>query len=287
MKAKILRVVLVLCLIVITVSACRSSAPSYDIYTPVIEENDLYEAQDRENAGVFSAQDQGHDDEVHDNNNDIMLQDEIISSSLTTTDTPYGTYILPTPTTTGTITVEEAIASRRSRRRFYDRQLTAQQLSQILWAAYGITSPYGLRTAPSAGAIYPLEIYVAIGNVDGLAPGIYRYIVYDHTLERVVSGDVRSALADAAVGQRSVNDAPITILYSANFDSMLPRYGERGVMYTHIEVGHSAQNVYLQAEALGLGTVAVGAFIDELVSELFLLPYGVTPLYLMPVGYFY
>jgi len=145
----------------------------------------------------------------------------------------------------------------------------------------------GLRTTPSAGALYPLEIYVIVGNVEGLEPGVYRYISEDHTLERVIYGDIRAELTEAALRQRMVRDAPITLFYSAVFSRMTPRYGERGILYTYIEVGHSAQNVYLQAEALGLGTVAIGAFIDEHVREILNLPEDQEPLYLMPIGYYY
>jgi SagB-type dehydrogenase family enzyme len=202
------------------------------------------------------------------------------------------TYILPAPRTAGEMSVEQALSERRSRRNFQDTAISAEQLSQILWAAYGITQPRpdaqrgGLRTTPSAGAIFPLQIYVVIGNVEGIEPGVYRYISEEHKIVQIVAGDVRNALADAALGQNSVRNAPAIVAYSADFAVMLPRYGERGIMYTYIEVGHSAQNVYLQAEALGLGTVAVGALVDDDVAEVLNLPENETPLYLMPFGYF-
>ncbi|MCL1877714.1 MAG: SagB/ThcOx family dehydrogenase [Defluviitaleaceae bacterium] len=201
-------------------------------------------------------------------------------------------YILPEPRTDSNMSVEQALAQRRSRRNFQDKALSAEQLSQILWATYGITEPRpdaprgGLRTTPSAGALFPLEIYVVIGNVEGIEPGVYRYISEENKIVQVISGDVRSSLAAAALGQRSVQNAPAILAISADFEIMLPRYGERGIMYIYIEVGHSAQNVYLQAEALGLGTVAVGAFIDDQVAEVLNLPENETPLYLMPFGYF-
>ena len=202
------------------------------------------------------------------------------------------TYILPTPRIDGEVSVEQALSERRSRRNFQNKAVSAEQLSQILWAVYGITQPRpdaprgGLRTTPSAGALFPLQIYVVIGNVEGIEPGVYRYISEEHKIIQVISGDVRSALAEASLGQRSVQNAPAIVAYSADFEIMLPRYGERGIMYTYIEVGHSAQNVYLQAEALGLGTVAVGAFTDSMVTEVLNLPENETPLYLMPFGYF-
>ena len=204
--------------------------------------------------------------------------------------------MLPPPVLDGSMSVEEALASRRSRRNFMDRAITLDQLSQILWAAYGITYPMpdarpelrgGLRTSPSAGATFPLEVYVIVGNVDGLGPGVYRYISEEHKLARVIDGDVRSALAEAALGQRMVREAPATVFYSAVFYRITGRYGERGIAYAFIELGHSAQNVYLQVEALGLGTVAIGAFIDDMVIQVLNLPDNEHPLYIMPIGYFY
>ncbi|MCL1845422.1 MAG: SagB family peptide dehydrogenase [Defluviitaleaceae bacterium] len=201
------------------------------------------------------------------------------------------THILPAPNLDGEMSVEQAIQQRRSRRNFEDRAISQEQLSQILWSVYGITEPRpgsprgGLRTTPSAGALFPLEIYVVIGNVEGIEPGVYRYISPKHKIVQVVEGDMRIMLAAAALNQTAVRNAPAIVAYAAVFDRMLPRYGERGIMYTHMEVGHSAQNMYLQAEALGLGTVAVGAFVDEMVSAVLRLPDDETPLYLMPFGY--
>jgi len=204
-------------------------------------------------------------------------------------------YILPPPMTSGEMSVEQALANRRSRRNFMDQPISIEQLSQILWAAYGVTEPRpnapqlrgGLRTVPSARALYPLEIYVIIGNVEGILPGVYHYISEEHKIVMVAEGDIRQEVGEAALGQRMIREAPATLFYSAVFSRMIPRYGDRGIMYTHMEVGHSAQNVYLQAEALGLGTVAVGAFSDERIRQLFMLSDEETPLYLMPFGYFY
>jgi len=204
------------------------------------------------------------------------------------------TYILPTPKTDGIVSVETALANRRSQRNFQNRAISAEQLSQILWAAYGITLPSavpqlrgGLRTAPSAGALFPLEVFAIVGNVEGIAPGVYRYIPDGHKIVRVVDRDVRNELMEAALGQRMVGAAPASVFYSAVFGRATGRYGERGVRYVYIELGHSAQNVYLQAEALGLGTVAIGAFIDSRVSQILGLPANETPLYIMPIGYYY
>ena len=205
-------------------------------------------------------------------------------------------FVLPSPVTDGSMSVEEAIASRRSRRDFMDRAISLEQLSQILWAAYGITYPIpdahpglrgGLRTTPSAGATFPLEVYVVVGNVEGLEPGVYKYVSEEHKLVRVIEGDIRNELSTAAFGQRMVREAPASVFYSAVFNRITGRYGERGILYAYIELGHSAQNVYLQVEALGLGTVAIGAFIDEMVGQILNLPDYEVPLYIMPIGYFY
>ena len=204
-------------------------------------------------------------------------------------------YILPAYIIDGDMSVEEALMNRRSRRNFQDRAISEEQLSQILWAAYGITSPRpgapnlrgGLRTTPSAGALYPLEIYVIIGNVEGIEPGVFRYISEKHKLVRIAYGDVRVELSEAALGQRMVREAPASVFYSAVFSRMTGRYGERGIRYTYIELGHSAQNIYLQVEALGLGTVAVGAFDDNRARQILNLPDNEEPLYIMPIGYFY
>ena len=212
---------------------------------------------------------------------------------MTKTENSQPAYILPSPKTEGGASVEEALAARRSQRSFQNRELSAEQLSQILWAAYGITEPVpepslrgGLRTTPSAGATYPLEIYVVVGNVAGIEAGAYKYVSREHKIIRTIDKDIREELSAAALGQAMLRDAPITVVYSAVFSRILGRYGERGrERYVFMELGHSAQNVYLQAEALRLGACAVGAFTDKRVSRLLQLPAEENPLYLIPVGY--
>jgi len=201
--------------------------------------------------------------------------------------TPPLTYVLSEPETDGAVSVESALYERRSQRDFTDQALTEEQLSQILWAAYGITAQGGLRTSPSAGATYPLEIYAIVGNVTGIEPGVYRYRPITHSIMRVVEGDKREALA-VSVRQSMAYYAPISLFYCAVYERTAGRYGERGEMYVHIEAGHSAQNVYLQATAMGLGTCAIGAgtFREPDVRELLNLPEYETPFYLLPVGYY-
>jgi len=208
--------------------------------------------------------------------------DDVISEP---TNSPL-TYDLPSPETGGHVSVEEALNSRRSRRNFQDTALSIEHLSQILWAAYGISDGDRLRTAPSAGALYPLEIYVLVGNITGVEPGVYLYVPGEHKIIRTLDSDIRAELSDAALSQDMVRDAPMSVVYTAVYDRITERYGERGRdRYVLIEIGHSAQNIYLQAEALGLGTCAIGAFTDETVSALLELPEYATPLYIMPVGH--
>ncbi len=195
------------------------------------------------------------------------------------------TIALPPPRTEGTLPVETALARRRSVRAFADRPLSLEQLGQILWAAQGITgSRWPMRTAPSAGALYPLEVLVVAGQVDGLADGIYRYRPGKHDLQAVETGDHREALARAALGQGWMAQAPATLAITGITARTAAKYGRRAERYVYMEAGHASQNVYLQAEAEGLGTTAVGAFRDNAVRALLGLPADEAPLYLMPVG---
>ncbi|MDR7475870.1 MAG: SagB/ThcOx family dehydrogenase, partial [Armatimonadota bacterium] len=154
--------------------------------------------------------------------------------------------------------------ARRSIREFKPGPLTLPEVAQLLWAAQGTTDPQeGFRTAPSAGATYPLEVYLAVGRVQKLAEGVYRYSPAAHALARLREGDVRQALADAALGQRCVGEGAAVLVLAAVYERTAQRYGDRGIRYVHMEVGHAAQNVYLQGVTLGLGTVVVGAFHDQ------------------------
>jgi SagB-type dehydrogenase family enzyme len=178
--------------------------------------------------------------------------------------------VLPKPEYTG-ITVEQAIKQRRSVRHYSQKPLTKEQLSQLLFAAQGITAKtYGkpLRAAPSAGALYPFEIYIIANNVQDLPKGIYHYSVLEHNLEMVKSGDFRRQISNAGLDQRMLGDAGATFVLSAIFDRVCYKYGERGYRYVYIEAGHISQSIYLQAVSLGLGSVCVGAFSDEKVNKL-------------------
>ena len=199
--------------------------------------------------------------------------------------TASSTIPLPTPSLSGSLSLEEALAGRRSVREYAGTSLTIEQLSQLLWSAQGITERrYGLRSAPSAGALYPLEVYVAAENVDDLPTGVYRYVPQQHGLQVVVDRSVREQLFRDALSQSAVADAPATLVIAAVFARTTPKYGERGRRYVYMEVGHAAQNLYLQATALGLGTVVIGAFDDDSVKRTLGMRSDEEPLCLMPVG---
>ncbi len=194
---------------------------------------------------------------------------------------------LPAPRLKSDVSVEEAISRRRSIRRYSEKPLRLRELSNLLWAAQGITDPITkFRASPSAGATYPLEVYLVVkkGGVEELKEGIYHYNPHAHTLERTSSIDVSEELYHAAVAQPWVRVAPVNLIVVCEYDRTTLRYGERGVRYVHMEAGHAAENLYLQAVSLGLGMVVVGAFIDERVQELLGLPENLKPLYIIPIG---
>lgn len=189
------------------------------------------------------------------------------------------------PRTDGEMSLEEALVRRRSVRAFTARPLTLRQVGQLLWAAQGVSDlAGGRRTAPSAGALYPLEVYAAVRNVTALPPGVYRYVPGSHSLERVRAGTVAEPLAEAALSQRAVAEAPVTLALAADFSRTVRKYGERGRRYVVLEAGHAAQNACLQAVALGLGAVPVGAFSDDSAARALGLAPPQTLLYLLPVG---
>jgi SagB-type dehydrogenase family enzyme len=191
---------------------------------------------------------------------------------------------LPEPAHDSETSVEEALLNRRSVRSFSGKTMTLAQLGQLLWAGQGITDPNGKRTAPSAGALYPLEIYAVVGNVEGITPGVYRYVPKTHELAKVLNGDLRKNLAQAALNQPSVSQGALNIVITAVYERVTGKYGERGTRYVHIEAGHAAENICLQAVALKLGTVTIGAFEDDKVTKALNLPDDEAPLYILPVG---
>jgi SagB-type dehydrogenase family enzyme len=177
---------------------------------------------------------------------------------------------LPKPDLKGSTPLEQTIAARRSQRDFSSKALTLEQIGQLAWAAQGQDARSRYRTVPSAGATYPLELFIVTDE------GFFHYLPGKHSLARLTDQDLRGRLAAAA---------PVTLVFAAEFARTTGRYGERGIRYVYMEAGHAAQNVHLQAEALGLSSVAVGAFDDDSVGKVLELPSHLEPLYMVPVGY--
>ncbi len=187
---------------------------------------------------------------------------------------------LPNPSSKGSISLEQAIGNRDSVRSFTTQHLSLEQIGQLLWSGQGFRDALGKRTVPSAGALYPLELYLVIEE------GVYHYVPERHQMEPHIEGDMRSSLSSAALGQECVAQAPATLLLTAVFSRIETKYGkERSPQYIYLEAGHAAQNILLQATALGLDGVPVGAFYEEQVSKVLQLPQAHYPLYLIPLGF--
>jgi len=206
---------------------------------------------------------------------------------------------LPPPRQDSRTSVEKAISQRRSAREYAEGALSVVEISQILWAAQGFTQEKkdpprmwnpkyewqgGLRAAPSAGALYPMEIYVLAGNVEGLAKGVYKFIPKNHSLKKIMGGDKRSALSDAALKQAAIERGAAVLVLAGVYERTSYKYGDRAERYVHIEAGSIAENVSLQGVALGLGTVLIGAFKDDEVKNVLQLPDDERPLLIMPLG---
>lgn len=192
---------------------------------------------------------------------------------------------LPEPSLKGKKSLEEVLFRRRSVRNFKSEILSIEEISQLLWSAQGITERnWGLRTAPSAGALYPLEIYAVVGNVKDLDAGVYKYNTEKHSLIKTLDGDRRRELYNSALQQESILQAPVSFIIAALFQRTAIKYGQRAERYVWIEVGHAAQNLLLQATALDLGAVPIGAFYDNKVKDALILPDEEKPLYIIPVG---
>jgi len=193
---------------------------------------------------------------------------------------------LPKPVKKRHLSVEEAIMRRRSGRDFTDSPLVSDDISQLCWAAQGVTDPaYGLRAAPSTGALYPLELFLVVGNSD-LQAGVYGYVPREHALEVVKIGDFRKQLREASLDQAWIEDGALGLVITAIYDRTTVKYGERGKLrYVPMEAGHVAENIYLQAQSLGLGTASVGAFDDDRVRDVISAPSEYIPLHVMPIGH--
>ncbi len=194
---------------------------------------------------------------------------------------------LPPPAKKGGMPLAETLAARRTVRQFAARPLDLAQVSQLLWEADGLSDPRGLRTSPSAGATYPLDLYLVVGErgVAELPAGVYHYLVAEHALALLTPGEDRAAVARACLHQTWMTEAPVMVVITGEYRRCTARYGQRGVRYTHMEAGNVSQNLFLAAEALGLGAGIVGAFEDKPLAQVLKLPPAHEPLLVMPVGY--
>lgn len=187
--------------------------------------------------------------------------------------------VLPQPVLRGERSLEEAMAARRSVRSFAERSLSQAEVGQLLWAAQGITNRQGDRTSPSAGGLLPLETYVVSPD------GVHHYEPRSHRLKRTAHGDRRLPLFQVALEQEPLRDAPVTFVLAAVYRRTARKYGDhRARRYVHLEAGHAAQNLLLQAVVLGLGAVVIGAFEDDEVQAVLSLPAEHQPVYLISVG---
>jgi SagB-type dehydrogenase family enzyme len=196
---------------------------------------------------------------------------------------------LPKPVLKGKVSLEEALQARRSVRSYTDEPLTLEQVSQILWAGQGVTKrgTINFKTAPSAGGLYPIELYLVVGDkmVKGLPAGVYHYDPDTHTMTEMMKDDQRQALCDAALGQASISSCAVDLVVAAVYARTAKKYGDRATRYVHIEVGHVGQNVALECVAEKLGCVTIGAFYDDKVKEALKLPADHEPLYIIPIGH--
>jgi SagB-type dehydrogenase family enzyme len=207
-----------------------------------------------------------------------------VTEATTSVTVPLSYLSLPPVDLKGQVPLETTLAQRRSVRDYGPEALTLEQVSQLLWAGQGITADGSARTAPSAGGLFPLEVFLVAGEVTGLAAGVYRYLPQGHQLEPVGEGDRRTDLGAASLGQAWVEQGKASLVVAAVPGRTTEKYGDRGERYVYLEAGHAAQNICLEATALGLGTVTVGAFDDGAVRRVIGAPADMIPLYVMPVG---
>lgn len=191
---------------------------------------------------------------------------------------------LPTPDSSGGMAIAQALARRRSVRRYGAQPLALGAVSQLLWAAQGTTASGGRRTAPSAGALYPLELHLVASRVDGLASGVHRFLSATHALRLSIAQTTGSVLQRAATGQPAVGAAAAVVVITAVEERTAGKYGARAARYVAFEAGAASQNLALQAAALGLGTVVIGGFDDAAVAAALRLPPGELPVVMMPIG---
>lgn len=192
--------------------------------------------------------------------------------------------VLPPPQRNLVQPLGQALALRRSVRNFRPQPLPLAAVSQLLWAAQGMTAIDGRRTAPSAGALYPLELHIVAARVVGLGPGVYRYVPDSHGLRPAIAGAILPGLARAAFGQQAVADAAAVFVIAAVEERTASKYGARASRYVAFEAGAASQNLALQVAAQELGTVVIGAFDDDAVARVLRMSAGERPIALMPIG---
>ena len=207
------------------------------------------------------------------------------SESIASQPIPGDEFSLPKPDVSHGTPLNLTLKSRRSHRRYSKKAISLNELSQLLWSGQGVTNFFGFRTAPSAGALHPLEIYVVVSNVDQLSPGIYHYKPRSHELVLIVKGDHQKQLAQSANQQSSIKKSAATFIITGDISRVERKYKQRAKRYLHIEAGTAVQNIYLQAVSLKLGTVFIGTFKDNEVTQLMQLPADHKPLGLMPIGH--
>lgn len=191
---------------------------------------------------------------------------------------------LSEPRRTGKTSFEEVLANRRSVREYSEYPIRLDEISQLLWSAYGISNAKGLRTAPSAREFYPLNIYLAAESVSSLMPGLYRYNSPEHALDLVTEGHWIDRIFETTFNQTAIQQSAAVFLFTGDYTKLLSEFGEVGKRYVDMDLGHSAQNLHLQATALNLGTVEIAAFRPEELKKLLSLPENEEPLYFMPIG---
>jgi SagB-type dehydrogenase family enzyme len=192
---------------------------------------------------------------------------------------------LPEPYIDSKVSLEKTLWERRSQRTYKAFPLDIKEISQLLWAGQGITDyEHGKRTAPSANAKYPLDLYLVVFYADGLDKGIYEYLPEKHGLKKVFEDTKRDDIIKACNFQGAVSQSSVTIIIAGTYTRMSDKYNESDIRFTYAEVGHTSQNIFLQATALGLGTVVIGGFKQDELSKVLQFPVDTKALYVMPVG---
>ena len=209
----------------------------------------------------------------------------VLAGSVARSQQPAGTVRLPEPRRQGAMSLEAALAARHSTRALTRDSLDLADVSQLLWAAQGINRPDGHRTAPAAGGIYALELYVVAARVRNLPAGVYHYRQAGHVLETISAGERLQPVVDSATHQAWQADAAIAVVFAADYQRLGGRFRDRAERYVPMEIGFAAQNLYLEVAALGLGTTFAGSFQDSTMARIVGLPENLRPLGIMPVGH--